>query len=141
MTILSMATNRPLPDVGPGHERLTLIFDLVLLALTVALVVTLRRLPGWYRRSARRGISSSEELVRRIITVSVVSFTLSVVLSYLAFVPMWKAAARFQPDLVYWLYAVATLLFVKGALEIALLRRIFGSSRRSGPSVEAGAQG
>jgi hypothetical protein len=131
LTVLSMATNRPLPDVGPGHERLTLLFDLVLLGLTIALAVALWRIPAWYRRSARRGIRSREELARRIVTAIVTGFALPVVLIYLAFVPAWRVVSRFQPDLAWWLYAVGAVLLVKGVIEIVLLWRIFGASRYS----------
>jgi Beta-lactamase class C and other penicillin binding proteins len=129
MTVLSMVTNRPLPDVGPGHERLTLIFDLVLLALTIALAISLWRISGWYRQSARRGVGSRAELARRMVTILVTGFTLPVLLVYLAFVPAWRVVARFQPDLAWWLYAAGAVLLVKGVVEIVLLRRIFGATR------------
>jgi CubicO group peptidase (beta-lactamase class C family) len=131
IAILSMATNRPLPDVGPGHERLTLIFDLVLLGLTIVLAIALWRIPSWYQRWAGRGIASRQELARRLVMVAVASLALPVLLVYLAFVPAWKVVARFQPDLAWWLYAVGAVLLAKGVHEVVLLWRIFGASRYS----------
>jgi hypothetical protein len=64
-SVLALASGQPLPDQGPGLGLLTLIMDLVLLALTGALVVALARLPGRYRELARRGVDRWPDLLRR----------------------------------------------------------------------------
>lgn len=40
-------------------------------------------------------------------------------------VPHWILLVLYQPDLVYWLKAVAATVFLKGLLEIALVWRVF----------------
>ena len=125
-TVLSMATNRPLPDQGPGHERLTLLFNLAVVALTGALVISLARIPGRYRRLARRGIASRSSLLWHTVRIVLLRFALAIAVLYLVLeVPAWKVIALFQPDLAYWLYVVAIVLLIAGLFEIALLRKVF----------------
>ncbi len=45
-------------------------------------------------------------------------------------VPEWKELVWFQPDLTYWLAAVATLVTPKGAGELALTWRMFEQGRQ-----------
>jgi hypothetical protein len=48
------------------------------------------------------------------------------VVLYLALhVPAWKVLVLYQPDLGYWLEAVALVVFLKGWLELALIFRVF----------------
>ena len=125
-SVLSIATNQPLPSPGPGHERLTLIFNLVILALTGVLVMSLARIPGRYRRLARRGTASRSTLRWHIVRIALLHFALPIAILYLALgVPIWKVIAEFQPDLAYWLYAAAIVLFLAGLVETALLRKVF----------------
>jgi CubicO group peptidase (beta-lactamase class C family) len=125
-SVLSLATNQPMPAQGLGVARLALMFDLVLLALTIALVVALARIPGRYRRLTRRGIASSSSLAWRIGLVAALHFVWPLLLLYAALkVPNWILFVLFLPDLVYWLQAVALVVFIKGLLEIALLWRVF----------------
>lgn len=118
VSILHLATNRPPPPKGIGHERLTLIFNVVILLLTVALVISLIRLPKKWQRLAQPGRLSRTAVVRHVTIAAIVNFTLAVVLLSLARAPAWGMIAAFQPDLVYWLYAVAIVLVLRGLAEI-----------------------
>ena len=118
-TVLSIVTNQPVPDEGPGHEVLTVVFDLVVGAMTVALIVSLMRMPGRYRRLQRRGIPDRTALRWLLARVSVVHFTLPILVLYLYLaVPAWRAIGLLQPDLFDWIAAVAVVLTVKGLIEL-----------------------
>jgi CubicO group peptidase (beta-lactamase class C family) len=130
-SVLSLAMNQPLPEQGPGNWRLTVIFDLVILALTGAFGLALARIPGRYQRLARRGISDRYGLAWRSGLAAGLHFPWPVGVLYLARkVPAWKVLLLFQPDLGYWLEAVAMMMSLKGLLEIALIGRVFKQTQR-----------
>jgi len=130
-SVLSLATNQPLPDQGLGIARVSLIFDLLVLALTGVLVLALARMPRRYRRLAQRGIAQWSELARRGGWVAALHFAWPLALLYVALtVPEWKELIWYQPDLTYWLSAVAALVTLKGGIELALLWRIFEHTRQ-----------
>ena len=134
-TVLSLATSQPLPDTRPGHERLTLLFNVVILALTGALVVSLARMRKRHRRLEERGITSRSDLVRRSGVAAITNFALPVAVVYLLLgVPAWRALILFQPDLGYWLNAVALVLCLKAIFELVALRRVFWAAARAGRS-------
>jgi CubicO group peptidase (beta-lactamase class C family) len=125
-SVLSLAANWPFPEQGRGIRRLYVVFDVVILALTVGLVVSLARIPGRHRRLAQRGIATRSELLRRIGLAAVLHFAWPLWLLCLALgVLVWKLFLMYQPDLGYWLEAVAMVVFLKGLLEIALIWRVF----------------
>ena len=131
-SVLSLAMNQPLPDQGRGIRRLYIIFDLVILALTVALVISLARIPRRYRRLAQRGIANRSGLIWRSGLVAVSHFAWPLLVLYLALnVLVWKVYVMYQPDLGYWLEAVALVVFLKGLLEIALIWRLFRRTHQS----------
>jgi CubicO group peptidase (beta-lactamase class C family) len=132
-SVLSLATDRPLPEQGLRIERSTLIFDLVILALTVVLILSLARMPGRYRRLARRGIARRSDLAWRSGLAALLHFAWPAGVLYLALdVPAWRAYVMlFQPDLGYWLEAVAAVVALKGVIEIALLWRVFRQAHQS----------
>jgi hypothetical protein len=45
--------------------------------------------------------------------------------------PEWKELLWFQPDLTSWLAAVATLVTLKGGIELALIWRVFDQMRHA----------
>ena len=53
-SVLSLAANQPLPNQGMGIERISLIYGLLVLALTGMLVLALARMPRRYRQLAQR---------------------------------------------------------------------------------------
>jgi len=125
-SVLSLATNRPMPAQGLGIGRLSLIVDLVLLSLTIVLVLALARIPRRHQRLAQRGIAYLSGLVWRSGLAAALHFAWPILVLYLALdVPAWQVILRFQPDLGYWLEAVAMVVFLKGWLEIALIWRVF----------------
>ncbi len=131
-SVLSLTTNQPLPNQGLGIERISLIYDLLVLALTGVLVLALVRMPRRYRRWAQRGIAQWSELARRSGWIAALHFAWPAALFYLALtLPEWKELVWFQPDLTYWLLAVATLVTLKGGIELALAWRVFGQKHRS----------
>lgn len=124
-SVLSLTTNQSMPAQGLGVARLVLMYDLLLLALTIALVVALARIPGRYRRLARRGIAGSSSLAWRIGLVAALHFVWPLLLLYAALnVPIWSVIVMFQPDLGFWLEVVAAIVFLKGLLELALIWRV-----------------
>jgi CubicO group peptidase (beta-lactamase class C family) len=126
LSVLSLATEQPLPRQGPGQRRVSLIFDLVLLGLSGALVLSLARIPGWYKRLAQRGIGSHSSLARLSTRTALLHFTGPLALLYVVLkVPYWILLVLLQPDLVNWLYGAAGVLSLKGVLEIALAWRVF----------------
>jgi hypothetical protein len=110
-SVLNLATDRPLPDQGRGIRRLYLIFDLVIVVLTALLVISFLRMRRRYR-SWRTVLSAGAH------------FTLPLLIVYVVLkVPLWGVLVMLQPDLAYWLIAIAALLFVKGVIELTLMTR------------------
>jgi CubicO group peptidase (beta-lactamase class C family) len=125
-SVLSLATHRPLPPQGLRIERSALLLDLAVAALTGGLVVALVRLPGRHRRLAGRGLARRADLAWQSGRTAAAHFAWPLLLLYLTLrVPAWRAFVLFQPDLGYWLEAVAGVVALKGVLELALLRRAF----------------
>lgn len=124
-SVLNLATDRPLPDQGPGIRRLYAIFDLVILVLSTLLVVSLFRIGRRYKLWRRR-IANRQSFGWRAVVKAITHFTLPLLILYLVLrVPLWGVAVMLQPDLAYWLVAVAVVLFVKGAIELTLMNRAF----------------
>ena len=125
-SILSLAMNQLLPEQGLGNAHLYLIFDLVLLALTIGLIVSLARIPRQYQLLAQRGIASRSGLMRRTGLIAILHFAWPLFLLYLTLnVFNWKVLVLYQPDLGTWLDVTAVIVFLKGTLELALTWRAF----------------
>jgi CubicO group peptidase (beta-lactamase class C family) len=130
-SVLNLTTHQPLPDQGVGIARISLLFDLLILALTGALALAFVRMPRRYRRLAQRGIAQWSDLARRSGLVAALHFAWPAALLYVALtVPEWKELVWFQPDFTYWLSAVATLVTLKGAGELALTWRVVEQGRQ-----------
>jgi CubicO group peptidase (beta-lactamase class C family) len=129
LSVLNTATDRTMPRQGPGQRRVSLIYDLVILGLTGALILSLVRIPDWYGQLALHGIASWSDLAWRSGLIAIWHFTLPLALLYVALkVPFWIMAGLLQPDLVTWLKSVAVVLSLKGLVEIALAWRVFWQS-------------
>jgi len=115
-SVLSLVTNQPLPDQGIGNKRLYVIFDLILLAISIVLFVSL------IRNHRRRSMWH----------IAVLHFALPIFVLYLTLrVPTGKVLTwMYEPDLGYWLIAIALVLFLKGLFEVVLTFR-FSSSQHS----------
>lgn len=125
-TILSIATNQPLPPAGIGHRRLTVLFDVVLALLTLALLFSLTRARRRHRRMTQTGIPDARELWARVAVAAVMNFGLPLVLIYLVLaVPAWQAFALFEPDLAWWLYAIGAVLVIKGVVELVAISGVY----------------
>jgi hypothetical protein len=126
LSVLSIATDRPMPRSGPGQRLVSLIFDLVILGPTGALILSLVRIPDWYGQLAMHGIASWSDLAWRSGLIAILHFTLPLALLYVALkVPYWIIVGLLQPDLVTWLGSMAAVVSLKGLLEIALAWRVF----------------
>ena len=136
-TVVRGSTNQPLPNQGLGIERVSLIYSLLVLALTGVLVLALVRMPRRYRRWAQRGIAQGSERAHRADRarrgggIAALHFAWPAALLYVALtVPEWKELVWFQPDLTSWLSVVAAVVTLKGGIELALLWRVFGQKHR-----------
>ena len=130
-SVLSLTTNRPLPDQGLGIERISLIYGLLTLGLTGALVFVFARMPRRYRRWAQRGLATWADLARRGGWIAALHFAWPAALLYVSLtVSEWKELVWFQPDLTYWLSAAAALVALKGGIELALIWRVFEQTRQ-----------
>ena len=129
-TVLSMVTGQPLPDAGPGHERLFVIFNITIVVLTAIVIAWLAWIPRRHRRLKARGIRSGSDLTWHICRAVGGNLTLPTVLLYLHFgVPLWNAFVLLQPDLYYWLVGVAIILTVKGLSEVLFVLSVAQQSR------------
>jgi len=124
-TVLNIATNRPVPDQGIRLERLNLIVYLLVAASTVALILSVARIPARYRELSARGFSSESSFVRRIGLTAIRHFVWPLALLIVALTSSYRVLIlMFQPDIVYWAAAVAVVVFVKGVLEVTMASRI-----------------
>jgi CubicO group peptidase (beta-lactamase class C family) len=131
-SVFSLATNQPLPNQGLGIRRSSLIFDLFILALTGALVFSFLVIPKKYERIEKRGIPHRSDLVKQSGKTAAIHFTGPLALLFVVLkIPNWILLVLYQPDFVYWLYGVATVVSLKGLLEIALLWRVFRKTDQS----------
>jgi CubicO group peptidase (beta-lactamase class C family) len=129
-TILSLARGESPPSEGIGHERLTLLFDGVLLVLTIALAASLARMPRRHQRLRWQPIADRTEYRLRVCKAAVLNFSIPIVIAYLTIAaPTWRALARLQSDLIWWLDIVAMILFVKGVVELVWLWRVSRNGR------------
>ena len=125
-TLLSLTTGRPMPTQGMGQRQVSLIVDLVILALTGVLILSLVRLPYWYGQLAQHGIAGWSDLTSRTALIALVHFAWPLALLYVVLeVPSWIMLVLYQPDVVLWLESVAVIVFLRGVLEIALAWRVF----------------
>jgi len=131
-TVLAMATAQPLPGQGIGIGRLSIIFDLLILGLSGALIYSLARIPAWRERLARRGIAGGSDLLRLGGKTALLHFTGPLALLYIVrAVPGWIIFTMFQPDLVIWLYTAAGLLALEGLVKIGLIWNVFRRRRQN----------
>jgi hypothetical protein len=133
-TVLNIATNRPYPDQGIRLERLNLIVFLLVAALTVALVVSVARIPTRYRQLAALGFPSEASFARSIGLTAILHFVWPLALLMVAFTASyWVLIVMFQPDIAYWAAAVAVVVFLKGVLEATIAWRAFGNKEQREP--------
>lgn len=120
-SVLCLMTGRPLPDQGVPLTRLYLVFNGILLLLTTWLIWALTQIPGKYRRLRQREKLSKGRLVWRIARIVLLHGIWPVaVIGMAVAVPVWQVTMAMQPDLGYWLTAVAVLVLIKGAVEVIL---------------------
>jgi len=125
-TVLNIATQRPMPSQGPGQRRIAMIFDVVILLLTGALLLSLVRIPDWYGQLAMHGIASPSDLTWQTVRIAILHFIWPLALLYVALkFPYWIILSLYQPDLVIWLESVAVVVFLTGIIEITLAWRVF----------------
>lgn|GEM_PF-3213044 len=124
--VLNLAANRPPPKQGVGIRNLYILFDTVIVALTVLLIFSLRRISRRYQHLKQQGISTRSDWIWRITWISVLHFAWPLLVVYLLLnVLLWKVLRMFQPDLIYWVEIIAVIVFAKGLLELFLTWRVF----------------
>ena len=125
-SVFCMVAGEPLPDQGWGKRWLTIIFDAVILVLTLLLVASVARLPGRWRKLARQGITRGPELAWRGLRIAALHFIWPVLVLYLWLGVLFFRVnvVMFQPDLAYWLAIAAGIVFFKGILELIHLGRV-----------------
>jgi CubicO group peptidase (beta-lactamase class C family) len=125
-SVLNIAAQRALPSPGPGQRRVALIVDLMLLALTGALILSLVRIPEWYGQLSMNGIPGPAGLAWQLGPIVLLNLIWPLALLYVALrIPYWIIISLYQPDLILWLEAMAIVVFLKGVLQIALVWRVF----------------
>jgi CubicO group peptidase (beta-lactamase class C family) len=125
-TVLNIATHQPMPRQGLGQRRVSLIFDLVILGLSGALILSLVRIPEWYGQLAMQGIANWSDLARLSGQIALLHFVWPLALLYVMLkFPYWIILSLYQPDLVTWLESAAVVVVLKGILEIALAWQVF----------------
>ncbi len=130
--ILNIVANRPPPKRGIGIRNLYILFDIVILASTILLIISLRRVPRRYQKLKQHGIPTRADFIRRISLISVLHFTWPLLILYLLMnVLLWKVLTMFQPDLIYWMEIVAVIVFVKGLFELVLTWQVFGGKNKN----------
>ena len=135
-SVLSMVTSQPLPDQGRGIRQLYVIFDLIILMLTTILLISLMRIPRRSKQLRQQGIYTYSGFLWRSSMIAALHFLWPLFILYLALkVLLWKLLIMMQPDLGYWLEAVAIIVFLKGVLEIKLYWRIFRQTYKKSPHI------
>lgn len=124
--VLSLASGRRAPEKpGPGVSKVYLVVDAAVLLLTVLMILTLVRLPRWRRRLEARAARGRSGLAGRVALIVGFHFGWPVLLLFglpaRAEFPVWQVMGIFQPDLTYWLAAVALVTLLKGMIEIGLV--------------------
>ncbi len=123
--LLNLAANRPPPKQGIGIRNLYILFDILILTLTVLLIVSLRGISQRYQKLKQHGMPTRSGFIRRISQISMLHFAWPLLVWYLSInALLWKVLTMFQPDLIYWVEIVAVIVFVKGLLEVFLVVRV-----------------
>ena len=125
-SILSLVTNRPLPEQGIGIAQYNLKASLIMLVLTIATIISLVRIPIRYRRLVKRGMMSLSDIAWRTgLTLFVNCVWSAAILWATLFLTGWDILIALSPDIFYWLDTVAAINFLQGLFEVALLWRAY----------------
>ena len=129
--VLSVVANRRLPKQGIGIRNLYIIFDVVILGLTLLLIISLMRISRRYQKLKQHGIPTRSEFIWHITQISLLHFVWPLAVLYLLIkVLFWKILTMFQPDLIYWMEIVAVIVFVKGLFELLLTWQVFRQEKQ-----------
>ena len=117
-----LGNGRPLPDQGRGIRRLYITFDIVIVALTVVLMISLLRIPRRFR-ALRRGIPNRSAFSIRAVFTVALHLVWPLLFLYLVLTVIdWRVILfLYEPDLGYWLSIVALVVFLKGLVELTFL--------------------
>lgn len=132
--ILNMVANRPPPKQGIGIRNLYIIFDIMIFASTMLLIISLSRVSRRYQKLKQHGIPTRSDFIWRISLISILHFAWPLLILYLLInVLLWKILTMFQPDLIYWMEIVAVIVFVKGLLELFFTWQVFRQEKQKLP--------
>lgn len=122
--VMNLLLGRQPPDAGLSFGTLYLVVDIVILVLTAFLIRSVVSLPRWRKRLVERRPRGLLGLLWRVILPIagdfVGPFILLIFLPTGAGFPLWSVMALIQPDLTYWLLAVALVMLVKGIIRSGL---------------------
>ncbi len=125
-SVLSLASYQPLPGQGIGIQRLTLLFDLLVLGLTGLRVASFVRLPRRVRLLEQQASTRRSGVLRLIGKTTAIQFIWPCAVLVVALgLPNWIILALFQPDFVIWLYSMAALTALQGLIEMAFIWRAY----------------
>ncbi|WP_163528067.1 serine hydrolase domain-containing protein [Halobacillus ihumii] len=131
--IISLISNRPLPDQGLSINQKYWIVNGVVLLLSVWLVFALVRVAKRYRRSFQYNMSGLFGPLWRAALIFLLHFiwpSAVFLMTITEVVPVWHVLTIYQPDLIIWLKIVAIVVFLKGFTEIGLLFRLFTKNHK-----------
>ncbi|MFH1929127.1 MAG: serine hydrolase domain-containing protein [Chloroflexota bacterium] len=123
-TVMNLLLGRQPPGARLSFGTLYLIVDVVILLLTAFMFRSIVLLPRWRKRLAeRRPLGLPGLLWRVILPIAgdfVLPFILLIFLPAGAGFPLWSVMILLQPDLTYWLLAVALVMLAKGIIRSGL---------------------
>jgi hypothetical protein len=118
-----LAGKEPLPTGMPSIGRTYLVFDAVLLALSVPVAASALRLPRWHRNLRRR--LPTRPPWRTVLTglraAVEVLLAAAIVLAVPAWIGSWPLLMFGVPDLAWWLLLASGVLATTGLIRVALL--------------------
>ena len=118
-----LAGKEPVPTGVPSVGRTYLVFDAVLLALSIPIVAAAARLPRWYRNLRRRlpGRPPWRAALTALRAAAEVLSAVAVLLLVPWWIGSWPLLAFGVPDLALWLAVASGVLMTTGLAHGALL--------------------
>lgn len=132
--IASILRDQSPSDYGSSIGTRYLIADIIIAVITALVILFIILLPRWRRRLDAQPPEGNIALARRIILPLVVDFSwplaILIGLPGITHIPSWSFWVLYQPDLTYWLIAIASLTLFKAVtrlwLSYSVIRQVMG---------------
>jgi CubicO group peptidase (beta-lactamase class C family) len=125
--IANILRDQPQSSYGLSISTRYLVTDILISLLTALMIVFTCLLPRWRRQLSDHVPRNSLTTARRLILPIAIDLTwpLIILIAFptLTHIPSWSFWLLYQPDLGYWLIAVASLTLCKAIIHIFLSRR------------------